>query len=61
VVAGIRQPHRPVWHCSVHNHPADRLLSDEQWGSIAAEFVAAVGVAPSDDPGGVKVGGGSSR
>lgn len=54
VVAGIRPPRRPVWHCSVHNHPADRILSDEQWGSITAEFVDAVGVAPSDDPGGAR-------
>jgi hypothetical protein len=51
VGAGISPPRRPVWHCSVHSHPADRVLSDDQWGSIAAEFVAAVGAAPFGDPG----------
>jgi len=54
IASGINPPQRPVWHCSVHNHPADPVLPDEQWGSIAAEFVAAVGVAPFGDPGAVR-------
>ncbi|MEU8258652.1 hypothetical protein AB0C06_30805 [Micromonospora inaquosa] len=52
VAAAISPPRRPVWHCSVHNHPADPTLSDQQWGAIAAEFTAAVGLAsPADDAG----------
>ena len=54
VVAGINPPRRPVWHCSVHNHPDDPVLSDGQWGAIAAEFVDAVGIAPQADPGGAR-------
>jgi hypothetical protein len=49
VVAGISPPRRPVWHCSVHNHPLDRALSDRQWAQIAVEFVAATGLAPAGD------------
>jgi hypothetical protein len=39
----------PVWHCSIHNHPADPILTDQQWQHIATEIAAAVGLAPSGD------------
>lgn len=54
VAAAIIPPRRPVWHCSVHNHPADPILSDQQWSVIAAEFTAAVGLAPPADDGGAR-------
>ena len=38
------RPLRPVWHCVVRNHADDPRLSDEQWGDIAREVVAAVGL-----------------
>jgi hypothetical protein len=42
-------PSRPVWHCSVHNHPNDPILPDHQWEHIATEIAAAVGLAPLGD------------
>ncbi|MFF3976588.1 mobilization protein [Streptomyces sp. NPDC001828] len=36
------KPH--VWHLSVRNGPADRILSDEEWGDVARRMVAAAGV-----------------
>ncbi|MEU8543154.1 mobilization protein [Streptomyces sp. NPDC048717] len=36
-----------VWHLSVRNGPADRILSDDEWGDIARRMVAAAGI---DDP-----------
>ena len=47
--AGRNPPALPVWHCSVHNHPDDPTLSDQQWEHIATEITAAVGLAPHDD------------
>jgi hypothetical protein len=49
VRAGRNPPRKAVWHCSVRNHPTDRILSDGQWGHIAAEVLAAVGLAPHGD------------
>jgi hypothetical protein len=49
VRAGRNAPHKTVWHCSVRAHASDRLLSDEQWGHIAAEVVARVGLARPGD------------
>jgi hypothetical protein len=49
VRAGIRPPAKTVWHCSIRNHPTDRVLSDQQWAHIAGELMAAVGLAPHDD------------
>lgn len=31
VRAAIRPPQKTVWHCSIRNHPTDRILSDQQW------------------------------
>lgn len=49
VLAGVRPPYRPVWHCGLHLHPADPLLSDGQWVQIATEFVDALELAPAGD------------
>ena len=49
VRAAIKPPPKVVWHCSVRNHPDDRILSDQQWGHIAAEVMAKVGLAPHGD------------
>jgi hypothetical protein len=54
VRAGRRPPDKWVWHCSVRNHHSDRVLSDQQWGHIAGEIVAAVGLAGDDDPDAVR-------
>jgi hypothetical protein len=42
-------PSLPVWHCSIHNHPDDPILTDQQWEHIATEIAAAVGLAPHGD------------
>jgi len=42
-------PALPVWHCSIHNHPDDPILTDQQWSHIATEIAAAVGLAPRGD------------
>lgn len=49
VNASIRPPDKWVWHCSVRNHPDDPTLSDQQWGHIAGEVMARVGLAPHGD------------
>src|SRR5947207_3907589 len=49
VRAGKNPPPLPVWHASIRNHITDRMLSDAQWAHIAAEMVAAVGIAPHGD------------
>jgi hypothetical protein len=54
VRAASNPPPLTVWHCSVRNHPTDRILSDQQWQNIAAEIVAGVGLAPHGDPNGVR-------
>jgi hypothetical protein len=50
VRAGRRPPAKWVWHCSVRNHHSDRVLSDQLWGHIAGDIMAAVGLTPHDDP-----------
>ncbi|WP_239098602.1 relaxase/mobilization nuclease domain-containing protein [Micromonospora qiuiae] len=54
VRAGKNPPQKFVWHASVRNHITDRILSDSQWAHIAAEMVAAVGIAPHGDPDAVR-------
>ncbi|MGH3681790.1 MAG: relaxase/mobilization nuclease domain-containing protein, partial [Natronosporangium sp.] len=49
VLAAMRKPTKPVWHCSIRTHPTDRVLSDQQWAHIAGEVMAAVGLAPHGD------------
>src|SRR5262245_56532386 len=54
VAAGVQPPPKPVWHCSLHNHADDAVLSDQQWAQIAAQFMAGVGLAPHGDLGAVR-------
>ncbi|GAB3976539.1 hypothetical protein GCM10027615_46460 [Plantactinospora veratri] len=54
VHAGVNPPPLPVWHCSVHNHGDDPVLSDGQWREIAAEIMAGVGLAPHGDEAAVR-------
>jgi hypothetical protein len=49
VAVGWKPPSKPVWHCSIRTHPTDRMLTDGQWAHIAAEVIAAVGLAPHGD------------
>jgi hypothetical protein len=49
VRAGLKSPPQTVWHTSIRTHPTDRVLSDQQWGHIAAEVMHAVGLAPHGD------------
>ncbi|NEC43483.1 mobilization protein [Streptomyces sp. SID8016] len=43
------KPAEHVWHVSVRNEPTDRTLSDAEWATVAAEMVAAAGIAPHGD------------
>lgn len=49
VAAGANPPVKPVWHCSLHNHPEDPLLTDQQWAQLAGEFMALVELAAHGD------------
>src|ERR1700730_14880576 len=42
-------PEKPVWHCSVRAAPGDRVLSDAEWGRVAASVVERTGFAPEGD------------
>jgi hypothetical protein len=42
-------PAPPVWHCSIHTHPDDPILTDQQWNHIVTELAATVGLAPHGD------------
>jgi hypothetical protein len=35
---------RPVWHCSMRAAPGDRMLSDEEWASIARDVMHRTGL-----------------
>jgi hypothetical protein len=54
VRAARRAPAQTVWHTSLRNHAEDRVLTDEQWGHIAGEMMAGVGLAPHGDTGAVR-------
>jgi hypothetical protein len=54
VRAARHAPAQTVWHTSLRNHAQDRVLSDEQWGHIAAELMAGVGLAPHGDANAVR-------
>ncbi|NUH36484.1 mobilization protein [Streptomyces samsunensis] len=49
-----RTPKQHVWHCSLRASPEDRVLSDDEWASIARRIVAATGIAPEGDPDGCR-------
>jgi hypothetical protein len=54
VRAARHAPAQTVWHTSLRNHAQDRILSDQQWGHIAAELMAGVGLAPRGDTNAVR-------
>jgi hypothetical protein len=54
VRAARHAPAQTVWHTSLRNHAHDRNLSDEQWGHIAGELMAGVGLAPHGDTNAVR-------
>ena len=41
----------PIWHCSLRNAPADRVLSDEEWTAVVEDLLDRTGMAGRDDPG----------
>ena len=43
---GRRAYARPVWHCSMRAAPEDRLLSDDEWASIAHDVMHRTGLSP---------------
>jgi hypothetical protein len=43
---GKRAYARPVWHCSMRAAPEDRLLSDDEWASIAHDVIHRTGLSP---------------
>jgi hypothetical protein len=45
---------KPVWHCSVRAAPGDRMLSDAEWGQVAAGIMDRTGLAPEGDESGVR-------
>lgn len=49
VRAGLKPPPLTVWHTSIRTHPTDRVLTDKEWGHIAAEVMNAVGLARHGD------------
>ncbi|MFF3750525.1 relaxase/mobilization nuclease domain-containing protein [Streptomyces sp. NPDC002018] len=52
--AGTRAPAQHVWHCSVRTDPGDRLLSDDEWNTVARRLVQAVNLVPQGDPDGCR-------
>lgn len=52
--AGTDAPAEHVWHCSVRTDPGDRLLTDEEWNTVARRLVQATGLAPEGDPDGCR-------
>ena len=45
---------KPVWHCSVRAAPGDWVLSDAEWGQVAAAVMDRTGFARQDDEAGVR-------
>ena len=43
-----------MWHCSIRAAPGDRMLSDEEWGEVAAAVMDRTGFARHDDESGVR-------
>ncbi|GHJ40481.1 hypothetical protein Sm713_60900 [Streptomyces sp. TS71-3] len=46
---GDKAPKKHVWHCPVRTAPGDRILSDEEWGTVARRVLNATGIAPNGD------------
>jgi hypothetical protein len=45
---------KPAWHCSVRAAPEDRVLSDAEWGQVAARIMHRTGLAPEGEDLGVR-------
>jgi hypothetical protein len=45
---------QPVWHCAIRAAPEDRMLSDAEWGQVAARVMHRTGLAPYEDDLGVR-------
>ena len=45
---------QPVWHCALRAAPEDRVLSDAEWGRVAAHVMDRTGLAPDGDDLGVR-------
>ena len=43
---GKRAYARPVWHCSMRAAPEDRILSDDEWATIAHDVMHRTGLSP---------------
>jgi hypothetical protein len=43
-----------VWHCVFSAAPTDRLLTDTEWTTLATGFMHRMGLAPRDDPYGIR-------
>ena len=43
-----------VWHCSLRNEDTDRVLSDAEWRSVAADVMDRTGIAPTGDTSGCR-------
>jgi hypothetical protein len=54
VRAGHNPPALTVWHCSIRNAPADRLLPDPEWAEVARQVMHATGLAPLGDTSAVR-------
>src|SRR5437660_3037911 len=39
---------QPVWHCAIRAAPEDRMLSDAEWGQVAARVMHRTGLAPHE-------------
>ncbi|MFI5800418.1 relaxase/mobilization nuclease domain-containing protein [Streptomyces sp. NPDC051677] len=52
--AGDKVPAQHVWHCSVRTDPGDRILTDDEWNTVARRLVHAVNLAPEGDPDGCR-------
>lgn len=52
--AGTKALAEHVWHCSVRTDPGDRILTDDEWNTVARRLVHAVNLAPDGDPDGCR-------
>lgn len=43
-----------VWHCPVRTAPGDRILTDQEWATVARRILNAVGLAKDGDPHGCR-------
>nr|WP_231127416.1 relaxase/mobilization nuclease domain-containing protein [Motilibacter aurantiacus] len=48
--ASVGPEAKPVYHLVLRNHADDRVLTDAEWGEIAADMMDRTGIAPAGDP-----------